>query len=110
MAEKSYYESLKAGLEDAVAFLQGDTSRCRVVVRESPVPAYSAQDVVQTRKSLNLSQSALANVLGVPFWTVEAWEAGDSVPSGPARNLLYLIECDPSLADKLRARQVSSAG
>lgn len=66
MADKSYYESLKAGLEDAVAFLQGDTSRCRVVIRESPVPEHKAQDVVQTRKTLILSQNAFANVPGVP--------------------------------------------
>ena len=108
MAEMNYYESLKAGLEDVVAFLQGDTSRCRVIIRESPVPEYKAQDVVQIRESLNLSQNALASVLGVPVWTVEEWEAGDTVPSGPARHLLYLIEGDHSLADKLKTRQVSS--
>ena len=43
MAEKSYYDSLKAGLEDAVAFINGDTSRGRVVVREKPVPDYQAE-------------------------------------------------------------------
>ena len=104
MDEMSYYESLKAGLEDILAFENGDTSRCRVVVRESPVPEYKAQDVVQARESLNLSQNALANVLGVPVWTVEEWEAGETSMSGPARHLLYLIQCDHSLADKLAAR------
>ena len=104
MGDKSYYESLKAGLEDAVAFTQGDMSRCRVVVRESPVPEYKAEDVARTRKSLNLSQRALANALGVSTRTVEAWEAGRNVPSGAARHLLYLFDCDHSLVDKLMAR------
>ena len=34
--EHGYYESLKAGLEDAVAFINGDASRGRIVVRELP--------------------------------------------------------------------------
>lgn len=31
MADRSYSESLRVGLEDAVAFIGGDTSRGRVV-------------------------------------------------------------------------------
>ena len=104
MGDKSYYESLKASLEDAVAYAQGDMSRCRVVVRESPVPEYKAEDVARIRKSLDLSQRALANALGVSTRTVEAWEAGRNVPSGAARHLLYLFDCDHSLVGKLMVR------
>lgn len=102
--EKELFESLMSGLEDAVAFAEGDTTRCRVVVRESPVPEYKAEDVARTRKSLNLSQRALASVLGVSTRTVEAWEAGRNEPSGAARHLLYLFDCDHSLVDRLMAR------
>ncbi|WP_366517617.1 helix-turn-helix domain-containing protein [uncultured Mailhella sp.] len=79
-------------------------SRCRVVVRESPVPEYKAEDVARIRKSLDLSQRTLANALGVSTRTVEAWEAGRNVPSGAARHLLYLFDCDHSLVDKLIVR------
>lgn len=102
--EKELFESLMSGLEDAVAFAEGDTTRCRVVVRESPVPEYKAEDVARTRKSLNLSQRALASVLGVSTRTVEAWEAGRNKPSGAARHLLYLFDCDHSLVDRLNVR------
>ena len=34
--EKEYFEMLMAGLEDAVAFVEGDTSRGQVIVREIP--------------------------------------------------------------------------
>lgn len=101
MENRSYAESLKAGLEDAVAFINGDTARGRVVVREVKVPAYKADDVVRTRKALNLSQRALAGVLGVSTRTVEAWEAGKNVPSGAARHLLFLLDGDPSLVQRL---------
>ena len=102
--EKTLFESLMSSLEDAAAFAEGDTSRCRVVVRESPVPEYKAEDVARTRKSLNLSQRALASALGVSTRTVEAWEAGRNEPSGAARHLLYLFDCDHSLVDRLMVR------
>ena len=104
--DQGYFESLKAGLEDAVAFINGDTSRGKVVVRElpDPVPEYKADDVARTRKDLNLSQRALARALGVSPRTVEAWEAGKNVPSGAARHLLYLIDNDHALLDRLVAK------
>jgi len=54
--EKEYAEMLKAGLEDAVAFIDGDTSRGRVVVREIPGPDSASPDgckvkSVDTRKN-----------------------------------------------------------
>lgn len=98
------YEELKASLEDALAYEKGDHSRCRVSVRQVPVPEYKAKDVARTRKALNLSQRGLASVMGVSPRTVEAWEAGKNTPSGAARRLLYLFECDHSLVEHLLPR------
>ena len=36
--EKSCFDALMSSLEDAAAFAEGDTSRCRVVEFEAPVP------------------------------------------------------------------------
>lgn len=102
--EKEYFETLMASLEDAAAFAKGDTSRARVVEVEDPVPAYEAKDVARTRMDLNLSQRALASVLGVSTRTVEAWEAGRNVPSGAARHLLFLLDSDHSLVQRLIVR------
>ena len=101
MEEKSYAESLRAGLEDAVAFINGDMSHGRVVVCETQIPTYKAEDVVRTRKALNMTQSAFALVLGVSSRTVEAWEAGRNEPSGAARHLLFLLDGDHSLVQRL---------
>ena len=102
--EKEYFDALMESLEDAAAFAQGDTSRAKVVDVEDPVPAYAAKDVARTRMDLNLSQRALAGVLGVSVRTVEAWEAGRNVPSGAARHLLFLLDSDHSLVQRLVAR------
>ena len=104
--EKELFDQLMSSLEDAVAFSEGDTSRCKVVEREipDPIPAYKAADVARARKDLNMSQRALADALGVSKRTVEAWEAGRNVPSGAARHLLYLLDTDHALVNRLVAR------
>jgi len=104
MAEYNYYDRLKESLEQAAAHAKGDKSRCRVTVREISVPEYKADDVFRVRSELHMSQRALASVLGVSARTVEAWEAGRNSPNGPAARMLYLIEADHSLVDKLVIR------
>lgn len=104
MAEFNVYEGVMQGLQEALAYKNGDRSRCRVTVREVPVPEYKASDVARTRQELNLSQRGLASVLGVSPRTVEAWEAGKNTPSGAARHLLYLVDNDHSLVERLTVR------
>lgn len=99
-----FYEELKASLEDALAYEQGDRSRCRVSVREVPLPEYKAADVARARKAMSLSQRGLASVMGVSPRTVEAWEAGRNQPSGAARRLLYLLDQDHSLVERILPR------
>lgn len=101
MAEFNVYEGIMDGLKEAVAYKQGDHSHCKVSVRKIPVPEYKAEDVVRTRKSLNMTQSAFALALGVSSRTVEAWEAGRNEPSGAARHLLFLLDGDHSLVQRL---------
>lgn len=99
--EKEYFDTLMASLEEAAVFDKGDTSRAKVVEVEDPVPAYKTKDVARTRMDLNLSQRALASVLGVSTRTVEAWGAGKNVPSDAARHLLFLLDSDHSLVQRL---------
>lgn len=105
MDDFNYFEELKSSLEEAVAYSKGETTRCRTVIREVPVPEYTAPDVARMRQSLKLSQKALAAVLGVSVRTVEAWEAGKNTPSGAANRLLYLFDNDHSLIDRLIVRE-----
>lgn len=56
----------------------------------------------EARKSLSMTQeSSFANILGVSCRTVEAWECGKSTPTPTAKKLIYLIQQDHSLIDKL---------
>ena len=104
------FGQLMSSLNNALAYSQGDKSRCREAAVEvpDPVPAYKAADVVRTRKELNLTQRRLASALGVSPRTVEAWEAGKNEPSGAARHLLYLFDSDHSLVDRFIPRRTSA--
>lgn len=108
MAEFNVYEGIMQGLEEAIAFKNGDTSKARVRVLSTvdpvPVSPYKPADVAKLRKTLNMSQKGFASAIGVSPRTVEAWEAGKSIPSGVATRMLYLIDKDHSLVDKLIIR------
>ena len=104
MEKFNVYEGIMEGLKEAVAYQQGDCLACKVSVREVPVPKFKAEDVIQTRKALQLTQSALALAIGGSTRTVEAWEAGRNEPSGPASRLLYLLNMDHSLLERLTVR------
>jgi len=102
------YDSLKQSLEDAIAFKNGDKSKARVRTFSTASPVnvmpYKPADVAKLRRSLNLSQRNFATAIGVSPRTVEAWEAGKSIPNGVATRMLYLIENDNSLVDRLVIR------
>ncbi len=103
MGQFNVYEGIIEGLQEAVAYKQGDLSKGKVSVKKVPVPDFRAEDVIRTRRELNLTQSGLASVIGVSARTVEAWEAGRNEPSGAAKRLLYLLDGDHSLLNRLNA-------
>jgi putative transcriptional regulator len=53
--------------------------------------------VSETRARVGLSQSEFARLLGVSVRTLQEWEQGRRVPSGPARTLLAIAHKNPRL-------------
>lgn len=94
MASKAF-ESIAAGLRDALAYARGDKTRARV--RRVYVPDI---DVESIRRRLGLSQSDFAIAFGVSVATVRNWEQGRRRPHGPARVLLVVIEKAPGVVLK----------
>jgi putative transcriptional regulator len=89
MARKAF-EKIMSGLEDALAYADGDVSRGavhKVEVKEV--------DIVALRKRLGLSQDKFALLFGFSAKTVRNWEQGIRHPEGPARILLQVIEREP---------------
>lgn len=63
-------------------------SYCRV----EPVKEYSAEDIKKIRTKTGTTQGFLAKWLGVSKKTVQAWEGGVNIPSGPSARLLALLD------------------
>ena len=86
------FEKIRAGLDDARSYFDGD--RAGFVVHEVEIPE---PDVAAIRGRTGLSQPAFARSIGVPLGTLKNWEQGRRRPRGPARVLLALIEKRPGI-------------
>ena len=90
------YESIRQGLNEALAFAEGRGAGARVHRVEVPVV-----DVAAIRASTGLSQGAFARSIGVAKGTLLNWEQGRRRPTGPAQVLLAMIAKQPSLVHEL---------
>jgi putative transcriptional regulator len=81
-----------AGLEDALAYSKGDTSRGKA---RMPTPQIGDVDIVKLRDELHMSQEQFAAAICVKPATLRNWEQRRRQPEGPARVLLSLLEKDP---------------
>lgn len=92
------FKGIMAGLEDAIAFVKGDSTRGRVA---------AGPDVKAIRARTGLSQAKFAAKLRVPVGTVRDWEQHRRSPDAPARTLLGMVEADPKAALALIERAAS---
>ena len=88
-----FFGGIKESLEEILAYEKGKAS-AETIARKRSLPDV---DVKSERESLDMTQKAFANVLGVSKRTVEVWETGRSTPSPTAKNLIHLISQKPDL-------------
>lgn len=87
-----FFESLKKGLEEAVAHEKGEiTLRLHIIDLSSP-PQYKAKDIKRIRSREHYSQGIFARILNVCPKTIQAWESGARVPSHAALRLLEVVD------------------
>jgi putative transcriptional regulator len=91
--------SILAGLQDALAYAQGDTTRGQ----PSTVRVPDTVDVKAIRKRLGLTQAAFAQRYGFELSSIRNWEQGRRQPEGPARILLLVIDKDPEAVHRALA-------
>jgi putative transcriptional regulator len=87
---KKTFDSIMAGLEDALAYTKGDKARGRANVLD-----VRDLDVGKVRGKVGLSQDDFARTFGVSVGTLRNWEQKRVRPDGPARVLLTVIDRDP---------------
>ncbi len=87
---KSAFDAIREGLEDAIAYTEGDKRRGKtrkVMIEEV--------DVADLRRMLKLTQKQFAKIFGVSLATLRNWEQGRRRPEGPAMVLLNVIKREP---------------
>jgi putative transcriptional regulator len=92
-------KSILAGLQDALAYAQGDTTRGQSHTVRVP----EAVDVKVIRKRLGLTQAAFAQRYGFARSSIRNWEQGRRQPEGPARLLLLMIDKEPEAVHRALA-------
>lgn len=92
-----FFAGIMAGLNEALAYEKGKAS-AETFARKSSLPSV---DVTKVRTSLSMTQKSFAALLGVSPRTVEAWECGKTTPTPTAKKLMYLIDNDHSLIQRL---------
>lgn len=63
----------------------------------------ATQEVTDARKSLGMSQSEFAGLLGISVRTLHHWEQGRRQPSGAAKVLLRVAQQEPKVLRRVLA-------
>lgn len=84
------FESIKAGLTEAVAHAKGHKAGAGVRTYHP-----QAVDVKGLRQSVGMTQEQFAARFGFSVATLRHWERGDRTPAGASLVLLNVIEKDP---------------
>ena len=92
----SFFDELKASLEEAVEIKNGVREPARVT-------RYELADVKAIRAQLNVSQSEMAKVLGTRLDTIKSWDTGRRNPTGLAAKVLATIQANPKFFQELAA-------
>ena len=85
------FQSIKKGLEEAIAWERGKKTDARV-------HTYTAMDVANIRKKTKMTQREFSKSFSIPLSTLRQWEQGQRVPQGPAQTLLKIIDHDAKAA------------
>ena len=83
------------GLQEMLDHTQGKIELRSNYVAARPPREFTASEIREIRKNLNMSQGFFAEVIGVSKKTVESWEYGRGKPSGAAARVLTIAESDP---------------
>ncbi len=84
----SAFESIRAGLQEAIAHASGTNIGARV-------RQIDALDVKAIRAQVGMTQAEFSASFGISLGTLRHWERGDRQPHGPARVLLMVLARQP---------------
>lgn len=82
------FDMLLSSIKEAGDIKKGKMKPSRIFDIDAP-------DIKMVRKSLNVSQTEFAMMIGVSVRTLQNWEQGRRKPEGPAKALLHVASKNP---------------
>lgn len=92
---KSAFEKIAAGLNDAIAYAEGDETRARVA---------KVVDIKAVRERLGKTQDEFSDDFKLPIGTLRDWEQHRREPDSASKVYLSMIEVDPEGVKKILAK------
>lgn len=77
---------------DGAGLIDRRHMRALEVLIQAEVKPLKSTQIKSMREGLRLSQAVFASLLNISPSTVQKWEAGQKVPSGPSLKLLNLVK------------------
>lgn len=96
----SAFDSIKAGLEQAIEFQRNAVAGKPNVAKVHRMPEL---DVKAVREQTGFTQAKFAQTFAISLGTLRHWERGDRKPSGTALVLLHAVNRQPKTVMKLLA-------
>lgn len=95
--KKTFGSELIESAKQGVEMLKGkrNDGRITTVIRPNPLKPISHGEITKIRTKLKVSQASFAHLLNVSPQTVQAWEQGRKIPSGPSLKLLNIAKKNP---------------
>jgi len=93
---KPLFERLKQGLEEGVAYAQGELTLRTVEMPEKP-PEIDAKTIAALRDRAAMSQTVFARMLNVSPKTLQSWEQGTRKPSDASQRLIQIFSEHPAV-------------
>lgn len=103
--KNEFFDGIKTGLEEAVAWAEGKPIPVTARDAELPPPPkpMTPREIANLRvKKVGASQAVFASLINASVQTVHAWEQGRGKPSGPALRFLRLLDKRPELIREFR--------
>ena len=98
---KAVFAELAESIKEAGAIKRGEAKPSRRFEIKPP-------NVRRIRRRLSTSQRKFADILGVSVHTVQKWEQGRCIPTGPARVLLIVADRNPNLLIKTLSPEMAT--
>ncbi|MFD1704465.1 helix-turn-helix domain-containing protein [Methylopila henanensis] len=92
-------QSIIDGLDDVIAFNNGDQNAARLIPWQAP----TSVDVRAIRNKLGMSQKEFAARFGLKLASLRNWEQDKRVPETATRVLLTIIDREPDAVKKALA-------